>query len=823
LIYNRSAGQASRFRGLLRPKDKQYVKIQPLRAAAKFCQICGWISLARFLWSLEAVMPKIFISYRRGNSDAITGRIRDRLAHRYGEDSVFMDLDNILGGMDFRARIDQVLGEAQAVIAVVGPKWIGPSKGGIPRIMQDGDWVRRELEPALQRNLLVVPVLVEGAEMPDASQLPPGLKSFAYRQAEVVASGRDFGVHIERLFRSIDRLVAKEGVEKKPVERELPPPEVITPASFMSAAPPPATVAPVAVEEAPAQPTETEETAPAATEAELIPITEHEAVALVEPTEEVVSASEGEEPPTGLAARDAVDAVETEIPAALVSFPASPPEGSAGIPSSPEPERAKRSFVYQWRYPAGIAAALIAILLGGGVYYVFIRSPDDLASHDTKIVPPPPDTPRKMEVAINDPPEKAVPPPPRSNCLAGPAAAVGGPFSPASIRPNLADTKKIRAVAVSPTGNEIATAGDDGLVRIWDASSFKLLRTLSGHSDKVYSLNYWGDGLRLASASWDGTVRIWNFDGKPMQTFDTQLNGGITIKQYSVAFVPEPSKDASPKYVVSGGEDGNVRKWSIQSGRLEEKKPSAAVEEKKQPGAPKERNPQAVQALSFEPNGTGEFVAGAFDGRIRVFQTTPTAPVELSANTKKALHVAYSPDGKSIVSAGRNGEGPVLNAESLKIWNVKSRSFRALRGHNDYVVSASWSPDGKYIVSGGGETDNRVLLWNADTTERITSFTGTGHFKDVESVAFFADGSRIISAGEDGTIRIWDVASGKEILTAVTYGENEHLLYTPAGCYSGSPGIEKRLNVYFNNKSAPLSREDLYVPPGGFGPLFQSR
>jgi hypothetical protein len=117
-------------------------------------------------------MPKIGISYRRADSDAIAGRIKDRLVDHFGEHSVFMDIDSIPFGLDFREYIKQALLEHDAVIAVIGPKWLGQSKGGQLRIQDEADPVRIELEIALQRKIPVIPVLVDGAAMPTPAELP---------------------------------------------------------------------------------------------------------------------------------------------------------------------------------------------------------------------------------------------------------------------------------------------------------------------------------------------------------------------------------------------------------------------------------------------------------------------------------------------------------------------------------------------------------------------------------------------------------------------------------------------------------------------------
>src|SRR6266851_2451181 len=77
----------------------------------------------------RASMPKIVISYRRLDSEAIAGRIRDRLAGHYGAESIFMDIDNIPFGTDFREHIRQVLTQTDIVIAIIGPRWTGAGRG----------------------------------------------------------------------------------------------------------------------------------------------------------------------------------------------------------------------------------------------------------------------------------------------------------------------------------------------------------------------------------------------------------------------------------------------------------------------------------------------------------------------------------------------------------------------------------------------------------------------------------------------------------------------------------------------------------------------
>ncbi len=114
-------------------------------------------------------MAKIIISYRRIDAAGMVGRIFDRLVARYGKTSVFMDIDNIPYGIDFRKHIQETLQECDMVLAVVGPRWLGADTQGSFRINNAADPVRVEIETALRRGIPLIPVLVEGATMLDAS------------------------------------------------------------------------------------------------------------------------------------------------------------------------------------------------------------------------------------------------------------------------------------------------------------------------------------------------------------------------------------------------------------------------------------------------------------------------------------------------------------------------------------------------------------------------------------------------------------------------------------------------------------------------------
>jgi hypothetical protein len=151
-------------------------------------------------------MTKIFLSYRRQDSAAAAARIYERLCERFGDDAVFMDIDTIPFGADFRQHINSAVDQCGVMLAVIGRHWAG--EAGAPRRIDDPqDFVRIEIESALERNLTVIPVLVDRGAMPGQADLPPSLAPLAYRNAIEVDQGRDFRHHVDRLIRGIERLL----------------------------------------------------------------------------------------------------------------------------------------------------------------------------------------------------------------------------------------------------------------------------------------------------------------------------------------------------------------------------------------------------------------------------------------------------------------------------------------------------------------------------------------------------------------------------------------------------------------------------------------
>src|SRR6266516_1226086 len=129
----------------------------------------------------------IFLSYRRQEGSDFAGRLADRLADRFGEGQVFIDVDTIEPGVDFAEEISRAVATCKVLLAVIGPNWLTEDdEQGRRRLDDPDDIVRLEIEAALARNVRVIPILVEGAVMPGREDLPESLARLADRNAVLI-------------------------------------------------------------------------------------------------------------------------------------------------------------------------------------------------------------------------------------------------------------------------------------------------------------------------------------------------------------------------------------------------------------------------------------------------------------------------------------------------------------------------------------------------------------------------------------------------------------------------------------------------------------
>jgi len=294
-------------------------------------------------------------------------------------------------------------------------------------------------------------------------------------------------------------------------------------------------------------------------------------------------------------------------------------------------------------------------------------------------------------------------------------------------------TGSISDVAISPDGRRIASISGDKTIKVWDAVTGAEIKTLTGHEGAVLSVDFTPDGSRLVSSG-GKTIKVWDIaSGSELSTLRGHV-GGLS----DVALSPDGERIFSCSY---------------QAGKIKEWDPAIDRDVLRLSGDPWARH------VAFSPDG--KRIAGSigsfYNARKRITLWDATSGVEIM--TLSGWHgarpsMAFSPDGKQIVSGGRG--------KTVQVWNASTGALeRTLTGHTSKTLSVAFSPDGKRIVS--ASTDRTIKVWNAATGAVATTLTG--HRRPVNSVVFSPDSRRVISGGDDGTVRLWDAVSGTELLT----------------------------------------------------------
>jgi len=167
-------------------------------------------------------MPKIFISYRREDTSYQTTTIYEFLRSKFGRENVFMDVDTIPAGVDFREYLHEAVSGCDVLLAVIGEYWVVDRQGN-RRLDDARDFVRIELEAALQRHIRLIPVLVGDTTMPGPSDLPESIQDLAFRNAVQVRPGRDLRPDMRRLIRELEAVTPQpEASPPAPPQPEAP-------------------------------------------------------------------------------------------------------------------------------------------------------------------------------------------------------------------------------------------------------------------------------------------------------------------------------------------------------------------------------------------------------------------------------------------------------------------------------------------------------------------------------------------------------------------------------------------------------------------------
>jgi WD40 repeat protein/serine/threonine protein kinase len=278
-------------------------------------------------------------------------------------------------------------------------------------------------------------------------------------------------------------------------------------------------------------------------------------------------------------------------------------------------------------------------------------------------------------------------------------------------------TGRVRAVAVSPDGKYLATAGaGPRSLRLWGAADGKPVATLDGHTAVAFS----GDNRWVAAAGEGNTVYVWDrsdLAGKP------RVLAGHTGPVRSVAF------RADGRQLATAGDDQKVRLWD-------------PTDLKASPLVLGDLGGR-VAAVTYSPDG--KLVAVAAGSGVRFFQTSgePVQPELKHPDKNLVTCLAFSPDGRTLATGCTDNK--------LRLWEVTSgRELRALEGHAQAIQDVAFSPDGSRLASVAWDGTARV--WESETGKPVLQLPG------LSGVTFTRDGRRLFAAQHDRTASTWEAA-----------------------------------------------------------------
>ena len=351
---------------------------------------------------------------------------------------------------------------------------------------------------------------------------------------------------------------------------------------------------------------------------------------------------------------------------------------------------------------------------------------------------------------------------------------------------NLKHGNAVFSIAFSPDSRFLISASNDKTIRIWEVSSGRTIRTLTGHTEAVISAEYSPDGRRIASGSHDKTIIIWNADtGARLSSFTGHIQ-----RVMSVAWSPDNRR------LVSAGADASARIWDVDTGQ------SQIIGRNLLQGV--------VYSAKYSPDGKQIVTAGgiyyAFDIKrgIMIWDSATGNEIRrFSDHSNTVFSADWSADGRRIVSSSINDammhdaqtgqsintytekSDPIYAAvlsndgkrlvtgssgKKVNIWNAQTGVLERSLDHIGHIYSAAISSDGRLTAAGAVGENNQLKIWNADTGIEIHSLNfppqvNQGNVNFVQGLAFHPNGKLLASASSDKTIRIWDVETGREAMT----------------------------------------------------------
>ncbi len=283
------------------------------------------------------------------------------------------------------------------------------------------------------------------------------------------------------------------------------------------------------------------------------------------------------------------------------------------------------------------------------------------------------------------------------------------------------------ALAVAPDSERIATGGTGDRVKVWSATTGKLLLTLPSADAEVRSLAFSPDGQRLAAGHGDGSVDVW-LANEGRRRFNFAGHVGVN----SIAFSTDGRR------LITAGSEGKIKVWAADDGRELLSLP-----------------PVSGQTFSARFSPDGARIVSSYLTGAKVWDAHTGAEIFTLIDTPHRVRaVTFSPDGRRILAASED--------KTARVWQASNGGLQhTLNGHTHGVFAAGYSPDGKRIVT--GSQDFAAKVWDAATGQEL--LTLSGHKGAISSVAFSPDGQRLVTGSVDGTARVWTAALPEQVAT----------------------------------------------------------
>lgn len=322
---------------------------------------------------------------------------------------------------------------------------------------------------------------------------------------------------------------------------------------------------------------------------------------------------------------------------------------------------------------------------------------------------------------------------------------------------------QMKGLAWSPSGRTIAAGSSDGLIFLWDVSTFEMTGRLAGHSDTVTQLEFVSEEI-LSSGSLDGTIRTWDIWhrnrafqilGSDSAASDLQISGQpfrLIAALGSRVSVTGPGgsvfRHLSDDGLLLTADVGPDRKrfiWSGTDARLHHATADG-------PGSSSELlELNDVLRIRFDPSGARIAAVGT-SGVLNLIDTeTLKKQAELKLSEFELTDVAWSPDGNQVATVGRDG--------MLRITSREGEIEREIETGDDLTHCVAWSLPG--IVTGGSDSVGR--LWSPANGDLIREFRG--HTHAIRCLTFSDDGARLVSGSRDRSLRVWSTHSGDSLVT----------------------------------------------------------